>query len=673
MTREYKWIDPEYPDSIDMKPIVYENVTQDKLPGKGWSYMAYRPYPWSACDYSPAVTNGLHLRGIVLSTCETEQGDIEKMSKKDVGLLRYRMMRNCGDFDLESFNEGLNKEMEHLKNVILPAAEEQGFKVVLNMHSSPGGVNRNGETRMFLDDKYATAFKTAWLKVAKELKGHPCLYAYDLVNEPKQVRPVASGMGCLELQYEVAKAVRAIDPITPISVESNFDCSPDTFGFMEPIPLKDIIYQVHFYGPMEHVAQGAGLKYPDPARGWTKEYLRARLSTVREFQRRFGAKIYVGEFSAGALAEGVSRYLEDVISLFDEYGWDWTIANHMELIPDAKVPCRAESIQRDSDAAKDWCARLERVKSSLDGSDQPCWFWAPATASTSAVPLVVGLHTWSCDYRNLNHYRTVRREAERRGWAFVGPNFRGSNSTPEGCGSDFAVGDIVDAVNFAKNKVKIDASRVYIIGGSGGGHMTLLMLGRHPEMFAAGAAFCPITDLARWHYDSQLDHPGRGRRYAQMMEKACGGTPLERPDEYAHRSPITYLPRIRDAGVPVYVCTGIHDGWKGSVPVGHSIRVFNALAAEDSQVSDADIAAIEAEQKIPDGLASTEGNDPFYGENIRIHFRRTSRNVRLTLFEGGHGGNFPAGFDFLSRQKKGRPTDWTISAKGCGGEEELAK
>ena len=29
-------------------------------------------------------------------------------------------------------------------------------------------------------------------------------------------------MGYLELQYEVAKAIRTEDPVTPISVESNF-------------------------------------------------------------------------------------------------------------------------------------------------------------------------------------------------------------------------------------------------------------------------------------------------------------------------------------------------------------------------------------------------------------------------------------------------------------------
>ena len=320
----------------------------------------------------------------------------------------------------------------------------------------------------------------------------------------------------------------------------------------------------------------------------------------------------------------------------------------------------------------EWRNRMVQVKSTMDGTDQPCYFWAPEKASTEAVPLVVGLHTWSCDYRQLSHYRLVLAHAQKSGWAFVGPNFRGPNSTPAGCGSDLAVQDIVDAVDYAKGKVMIDKSRVYIVGGSGGGHMTLLMLGRHPEVFAAGAAFCPITDVARWHADSLEDHPGRGRYYAEMLEKACGGTPAEKPGEYRHRSPLTWLRRAKDQNVPAYICTGIHDGWKGSVPVGHSFRAFNALAEGKDRVSEDDIAYFETNQAVPPALAA-QWEDPFYGNGNRIHFRRTSGNVRLTIFEGGHAGNFPAGLDFLSRQRKGAPADWSLPSSATGGTEALGK
>ena len=323
--------------------------------------------------------------------------------------------------------------------------------------------------------------------------------------------------------------------------------------------------------------------------------------------------------------------------------------------------------------SEEWRKLLVQVKSTLDGTMQPCWFWAPEKANTESVPLVVGLHTWSGDYTFTGSYAPSLQYAQKNGWAFVGPNFRGPNSTPEACGGEAAVQDIVDAVNYAKDRVKIDAKRVYIIGGSGGGHMTLLMAGRHPEIWAGCAAFCPITDVARWHRESLEDHPGRGKNYAQMLEKACGGTPAEKAEAYRPRSPLTWIDRAAAAGVPCYIVTGIHDGWKGSVPVGHSFRAYNALAAEKDRVPESVIAEIEATQTVPAAYGYKGPQDPFYGPKMRIHFRGTSQNVRFTLFEGGHGGNFAAGLDFLSRQVKGRPADFTLPASAQGSETKLAR
>ena len=46
-------------------------------------------------------------------------------------------------------------------------------------------------------------------------------------------------------------AIREIDPEMPIIVESNNWCSPPTYREMLPLPLKNIIYQIHMYNPGE--------------------------------------------------------------------------------------------------------------------------------------------------------------------------------------------------------------------------------------------------------------------------------------------------------------------------------------------------------------------------------------------------------------------------------------
>lgn len=301
----------------------------------------------------------------------------------------------------------------------------------------------------------------------------------------------------------------------------------------------------------------------------------------------------------------------------------------------------------------EWAPTLVTIPSTRDGSWQSFYMWTPEGV-TNKVPLLVALHTWSFDLNAKSPGEKLLAECKKRGWAFVYPNFRGPNSTPQACGSEFAVQDILDAAAWMKVYYPIDGSRVYVTGGSGGGHMTLLLSGLvGSRMFAAAAAFCPISDLARWHADSALRRGG----YDKMMEAACGGTPKEKPTEYAARSPLTYLKP--DPFLPVMIATGIHDGHRGSVPVGHAIRAYNALAAECDRISERDIAFIEENERVPEALAF-KGSDPFYPKNRRIHLRRTSGNVQLTLFEGGHEDNFLAGLDFLSRQRSWTPAVWTL-------------
>ena len=67
-----------------------------------------------------------------------------------------------------------------------------------------------------------------------------------------------------------------------------------------------------------------GAVWPDPSQGWDRDFIRRTFEPVREFQKRHGAKIYVGEFSAITWAQGADAYLRDCIAVFEEFGWDWS-------------------------------------------------------------------------------------------------------------------------------------------------------------------------------------------------------------------------------------------------------------------------------------------------------------------------------------------------------------
>ncbi len=295
--------------------------------------------------------------------------------------------------------------------------------------------------------------------------------------------------------------------------------------------------------------------------------------------------------------------------------------------------------------------------SSADNSEQAALFFAPADNGDKR-PLLVALHTWSGDYRQAGGETAYARWCVDQGWAFIHPNFRGPNWTPEAMGSDLAVGDIVSAVAYAKNKASIDEDRIYCVGVSGGGHASLLVAGRAPEIWAGVSAWVGIYDIAQWH--SETKKAGRG--YWKHIEKALGGDPHSDPQLKAgadHRSPKNWLSKAR--GVNLDINHGITDGRTGSVPFSHSLHAFNRLLPAQSPARIPPSAIAEAwstgsADPLPDTQALV---DPLYGER-RPLYRKSSGNTRVTLFQGGHEIIHLAALNWLAQQRKGQAAKWQV-------------
>ncbi len=321
---------------------------------------------------------------------------------------------------------------------------------------------------------------------------------------------------------------------------------------------------------------------------------------------------------------------------------------------DPKVPAKRPSAAEVRAAAMKLAIDMPSTK---DGSLQKVIYWRPASAAHDiagpALPLIVFLHSWSGGFEQGLPWIE---QAKKMGWALVAPDFRGPNSRPEACASDLASQDILDAVAFARRDARIDSSRIYLVGGSGGGHMSLVMAARAPDLWAAVSAWVPISDLAAWHKESKE----RKNNYAKMIEQCCGGKPGPATEaEYRHRSPLFHLAAAK--GVPLDINTGIHDGHTGSVPVSHSLHAFNMLARADKQVADADIGYMVREQKIPTALIAERQDDP-EREKTTL-FRRASGNARVTVFEGGHESEPSAAVLWLSRQHKGQTADFSLGQR----------
>ncbi|MBQ7625030.1 MAG: prolyl oligopeptidase family serine peptidase [Clostridia bacterium] len=199
------------------------------------------------------------------------------------------------------------------------------------------------------------------------------------------------------------------------------------------------------------------------------------------------------------------------------------------------------------------------IKSSVDGTLQPSLFFKAGEGR----PLLLGLHTWS--YGRRNQIENMLPLCERNGFSLLLPEFRGPNliSNPQkrdACGSDKAIGDVLDALDYVIANEGVDAQNVFLLGLSGGGYMSLMTAARAPERFRAVGAYVPITDLYKYSLQNA--------DYAPHVRACCG----DDKEEMLKRSPVSYVDGIARANLKIF-----HGKFDPVVPVSHSLELFAAV------------------------------------------------------------------------------------------------
>jgi len=274
--------------------------------------------------------------------------------------------------DLAAYDAWLQSALKHLDR-LLPVCEELGIKVLIDLHTPPGGRNESSECRMFHEARFQEAFVKVWDKIARRYRGNKTVWGYDLVNEPVE-GVVADGLlDWQALATRAAKHVRTIDPDHAIIVEPAPWGGPGALKNFEPIPVPGVVYSVHMYMPFQFTHQGiygnpSGVSYPGVVQGkrWDKDELRRALQPVVDFQRDYNVHVYLGEFSAIRWVPGdsASNYLRDLIDIFEEHGWDW--AYHafrewdgwsVEHGPDPKDHARVKTPTERQQLLQSWFAK----------------------------------------------------------------------------------------------------------------------------------------------------------------------------------------------------------------------------------------------------------------------------------------------------------------------------
>lgn len=245
-------------------------------------------------------------------------------------------------------------------------------------------------------------------------------------------------------------------------------------------------------------------------------------------------------------------------------------------------------------------------------------------SARDTAPLIVDLHQWGEDERgHAGNDVPLDDLVYERGWNFIRPALAGPNRTPKACCSEAVIDGIVAAIRYAQEHGRVDPSRIYVVGASGGGYTALCAAASGKVHARAFYAWASITDLDAWYREHITDN------YGADVRKCTGSLGTFNTAEADRRSPF-HMPLSQ---TPVRIYAGIHDGFSGSVPITHSVKLFNRYAAAYSPAqtisSDDQLTMIERRQ----------GPDTEAGRRIGgrlIHLQRQAGPASIEIFEGGH-------------------------------------
>lgn len=201
----------------------------------------------------------------------------------------------------------------------------------------------------------------------------------------------------------------------------------------------------------------------------------------------------------------------------------------------------------------------------------PHWLWADGWRPEVAAWVDAGFAVAMVNYRGSTGYGPAWRDA-----------IIGNPGLTE-------LADLVAGLDDLVARGVTDPARVVLSGGSWGGYLTLLGLGRHPGRWAVGIAVVPVADYVAAYEDEAPE--------LQSMDRVLfDSTPDEKPEQWALRSPLTYVGEVR---APVLIIAGDNDS---RCPIRQVHNYVTALAergaVHEAEIFDAGHGSLVADQRV---------------------------------------------------------------------------
>ena len=190
---------------------------------------------------------------------------------------------------------------------------------------------------------------------------------------------------------------------------------------------------------------------------------------------------------------------------------------------------------------------------SSDGQEIQGWLGLPN--GEGPFPMILEMHGGPTDVETETAHPLSQAFLD-HGFAYLTINYRGSTTFGRefqekilGDIGHWEMEDMVAARDWLVAQGIARPDSVLLHGGSYGGYLTLLGLGMHPDLWAGGIAGIPLADWAMVYEDAS----GSLRAYDVEL---FGGTPEDKPEQYAVSSPITYAENVK---APVFILHGRND------------------------------------------------------------------------------------------------------------------
>lgn len=192
---------------------------------------------------------------------------------------------------------------------------------------------------------------------------------------------------------------------------------------------------------------------------------------------------------------------------------------------------------------------------SFDGKIISAFVWMPFNLKRNGTNPAIVLPHGGPTGQTLDYFNRTAQALASRGYVCIAPNVRGST----GYGMEFQKanyqdlggGDLQDEVYAAKFLTAtgyVNEKKIGIIGGSYGGYMAMMAIGKTPDVWAAAVELFGITD---WLTEQEHESPE-----LQQYDQSILGDPVKDRKVYEDASPIKYF---QYAKAPLLVLQGEND------------------------------------------------------------------------------------------------------------------